>query len=89
MLEQRRRSVSDEHKENFDDYFKSAVKITTKLEGLTGWSDELRGQFWGEILSESPSNSETGRRSRTGMGKHHQDPSEADGWRLTETTGGY
>ena len=67
VLEQRRRSVSDEHKKIFDDYFKSAVKITTKLEGLTGWSDELRGQFWGEILTESPSNSKPAEEAIAGM----------------------
>ena len=67
VLEQRRRSVSDEHKKIFDDYFKSAVKITTKLEGLTGWSDELRGQFWGEILTESPSNSKSAEEAIAGM----------------------
>ena len=59
VLEQRRRSVSDEHKKIFDAYFSKTAKVTTKLEGLTGWGDELRGQFWGDIFTESPSNSKS------------------------------
>lgn len=89
MLEQRGRSVSDEHKKIFDDYFKSAVKITTKLEGLTGWSDELRGQFWGEILTESPSNSKPAEEAIAGMENIIKTHLKLTGWRLTETAGGY
>lgn len=67
ILEQRRRSVSDEHKKIFDAYFAKAEKVTTKLEGLTGWGDTLRGQFWGDIFTESPSNSKSAEEAIAGM----------------------
>ena len=67
VLQQRRRSVSDEHKKIMDAYFSKAAKVTTKLEGLTGWGDELRGQFWGDIFTESPSNSKSAEEAVAGM----------------------
>ena len=67
ILEQRRRIVSDEHKKIFDAYFSKTPKVTTKLEGLTGWGDTLRGQFWGDIFTESPSNSKSAEEAIAGM----------------------
>ena len=67
VLAQRRRAVSDEHKKIFDQYFSRVPKVTTKLEGLTGWGNQLRGQFWGDIFTESPSNSKTAEEAIAGM----------------------
>lgn len=48
-LEQRRKSMSDEHFAIYSDYMKKATQIYTMQESLSGWWESNRGKFWNYI----------------------------------------